>query len=69
MSQIALLLVLDLGIRPRSSRSRVNLTRPTGESSTCSKSEKFLSIQSIPNLTCKFDTFEKKNDFEVPKLV
>ena len=28
-----------------------------------------LSIQPIPDLTCKFDTFEKKNDFDVPTLV
>ena len=28
-----------------------------------------LSIQPIPNLTCKFDTFETKNDFDVPTLV
>ena len=28
-----------------------------------------LSIQPIPNLRCKFDNFEKKNDFDVPTQV
>ena len=33
MSQVALLLVLNIGVGPRSSRSTVILIRPTGENS------------------------------------